>query len=113
MTTHYFLVTEIFCNNAGNLNSGIRSCKVTNVDRRKLIAYLDGLGLNESKINAIEKEIRDGGQYGKQERSELSWSVGTFFFSTQKAEKPINLVLRLRNLVQAGVATVLFQGSYR
>ncbi|WP_318311001.1 hypothetical protein [Flagellimonas crocea] len=99
-TDFYALVTSIFSDEANTFTT----CNITFVNRNKLIQHLDRSGLNQSyleKLIATKKGIN-----GKLHLDKLNEkSEGYLFFSTKnKAEKPINLVLKLDYLKNIGVA---------
>ncbi len=99
-TQFYALVTNIFSDE----KDVFTSCNITFVNREKLLAHLSTLGLTKKflgELTLVHKNL-----HGKLELKELNpKKEGYLFFSTQnKAEKPINLILRLDYLVRIGVA---------
>lgn len=102
-TTHYFLITGIHVSN-DNIKNGVQKCIITSINREKLILHLHDLGLTKVKLESYDTEIR---QKKKPEYKtsipEIPIKYGNLFFSTQKAEKPINLVLKLDYLIKNGI----------
>ncbi|MEW2920618.1 hypothetical protein AB1A65_04060 [Muricauda sp. ANG21] len=99
--THFYaLVTSIFSDEK-NL---FTFCNITFVNREKLIQHLTGLGLHQERFQEIA--IKHKGHHGKLGLEKLHpWHEGYLFFSTQnKAEQPINLILKLDYLIAIGVA---------
>lgn len=99
--THFYaLVTSIFSDE----EKMFTSCNITFVNRKKLIGHLVDLNLTEEHFTKV---IRNNAQTnGKLILESLHpKKEGFLFFSTSnKVEKPINLVLRLEFLVEIGVA---------
>lgn len=99
--THFYaLVTSIFSDE----EKMFTSCNITFVNRKKLIGHLENLRLTEEHLTKV---IRNNAQTnGKLILESLHpKKEGFLFFSTSnKAEKPINLVLRLEFLVEIGIA---------
>lgn len=104
VTDRYFTITAITCNEYYKPESGFKSCKITSVDRVKLIQLLESRGLTYERIVEINQEIRKGTAEGKIPVNELNHSEGNFHYSTQKVERPINIVLKLQFLIDSGVA---------
>jgi hypothetical protein len=107
-TTHYFLVTGIHAVDKNDLKKGFKSCKITSINRFKLIEYLKNIGLTSKKLNTYEMDIRREDKYGKLQISELNSKEGCLFFSPQLAEKPINLQLRLAFLIDKKLGKRIF-----
>ena len=105
-TQKYFLITGIFLNNPEDINKGFKSCIITSVDRNKLIKLLESRGLTHDKIQEMNLEIRSGLNENAIPIKELnSHSEGKFYFSkNNKAEQPINLVLKIDFLIKESVA---------
>ena len=100
-STHFYaLVTSIFSDEAGVFTS----CTITFVNRKKLIHHLKGLNLTEHHLDKLVREHKN--HDGKKVLEVLcSKKEGYLFFSTQnKAEKPVNLILKLDYLIQKGIA---------
>ncbi|MCR9263595.1 MAG: hypothetical protein NXH86_05520 [Flavobacteriaceae bacterium] len=99
--THFYaLVTSIFSDE----EKMFTSCNITFVNRKKLIGHLVDLNLTEEHLTKV---IRNNAQTnGKLILEKLHpKKEGFLFFSkSNKAEKPINLVLRLEFLIEIGVA---------
>ena len=86
--------------------SDIDSVTLTCVDRYLLLQYLTSKGLDESTINAYDTTIRASKSYNASTIKELDEvREGKIFFTEYLAEKPINLVLKIDNLVQHTVAS--------
>ena len=108
VTDFYFLVTSIYANDKTDLTKGFKSCKITSVDRKKLINHLASIKLTASKLFEYENRFRSGRKEGKNTISELTLNEGLIFFSTQKKEEPINLQLRLNYLISKGLAKQIY-----
>jgi hypothetical protein len=96
-TDFYALVTSIF------LDSGeYTSCKITLVNRKKLIKKLTSLDLNFYTL----KNYRTKNNHGRILLDKLNQkSEGYLFLSTKnKAERPLNLILKLDWLIKNKVA---------
>lgn len=109
-TNYYFLVTSILCKGP-RISSGIESVKIHSIDRLKLKQLLTDKGLTKSVIGRYDSEIRNRGKSGAIRIKELHHiDEGRFYFSKDnKAERPINLVMKLSFLVRAGVAKVIHE----
>ncbi|WP_420320898.1 hypothetical protein [Flagellimonas sp.] len=99
LTHFYALVTSIFSDEEGVYTS----CNITFVNRQKLISYLYKRGLTPSFLKAIVSENKD--MHGKLVLENLDPKTeGYLFFSKRnKAESPVNLILKLDFLVKIGV----------
>lgn len=99
--THFYaLITSIYSDEANIFTS----CNITFVNREKLIQHLDNLGLNQP---FFEKTISKNSEYhGKMVVAQLHHrKEGYLYFSTyNKAEKPVNLILKLDYLIKIRVA---------
>lgn len=99
--THFYaLVTSIYSDE----KDVFTSCNITWINREKLILRLHELGLNKNGLKQIclHHTEKNGKLIVKQldPRTE-----GYLFFSiTNKAEKPVNLILKLDFLEKIGVA---------
>jgi hypothetical protein len=104
-TDIYFLITGIFTVNK-SLTSGISKVTLTGVYRSRLLNFLASKGLTKSTVLDLAHGIRSSGIDGSSALSELNPSTeGKLFFSKKnKAEQPINLVLKLDFLISVGVA---------
>ncbi|WP_298793353.1 hypothetical protein [uncultured Allomuricauda sp.] len=102
--THFYaLATNIFSDEKGIYTS----CNVTFVNRQKLISYLIERGLT---LHLLQKTISaNKSLHGKLVMDNLDPKTeGYLFFSRKnKAENPINLVLRLEFLLKIGVGKQL------
>ncbi|HLT34409.1 MAG TPA: hypothetical protein VKZ98_11500 [Aquaticitalea sp.] len=109
-TDYYFLITDIRLGNGKqNLTEAkdIASVKITSVNRQKLIAHLDNIGLSKSRLIAYDLDLRTRKTFGKNPIPEFrNPKHGCLFFTQHLAEQPINLQLRLSYLLQKGVAKI-------
>ncbi|MBW8242589.1 hypothetical protein K1F50_07225 [Muricauda oceani] len=99
--THFYaLVTSIYSDDEDEFTS----CNITWVNREKLILRLDELGLNQDNLKKLSFQHREN--HGKLILEQLDpRNQGYLFFSRQnKAEKPVNLILKLDFLERLGVA---------
>lgn len=110
LTTHYFLVTGIYTKVENDLSKGFRSCIITSINRKKLLNYLELKGLSKERLLQYDTDLRDfENKKNKHKIEELdSKSEGLLYFSSQLAEQPINLQLRLKHLIKVGVAKPLY-----
>jgi hypothetical protein len=99
-TDFYALATAIYRDEPNRYNS----CKITWVNRKKLIAFLHHRNLSENILENYweNKKIAQG----KTEIKQLNHKTeGYLYFSSQnKAEKPINLILKLDFLIDNRIA---------
>ncbi|MDX1699016.1 MAG: hypothetical protein R3250_00290 [Melioribacteraceae bacterium] len=105
ITTHYFLVTAIYTNDENDLLKGFRSCKITSVNREKLLSELDLLGIDQDILTEYDRVFRKAKRTGKIPIKELDpRTEGALFLSPHLAERPMNLQLRLSFLekIKAG-----------
>lgn len=102
---YYFLVTSIFVNEANEFSK----CKITSVNRQKLLTLLEEKGLTSSVLEAYDRKFRADKENGKILIKELNARKEGYIFSSKsnKAEQPINLVLRLKYLISSGVGKVI------
>ena len=99
-TDFFFLITGIFLKNETlSCPDDIDRCKITSVNRKKLIAHLSDLGLTDAKLTAYDTELRKNNVFGRHPIKELDKKNGLLFFTEHLAEKPINLQLRLQYLL--------------
>lgn len=99
--THFYaLATSIF----SDVDKVFTSCNITFVNREKLILHLSTLGLTREFFEKLIQGHYD--LHGKLVLEKLCpKKEGLLYFSAQnKAEKPINLILRLSYLEKIGVA---------
>ena len=106
LTHKYFAITGIFCNTEKIPESGFKSCKITSVDRARLVNRLKSKGLDYERIMQINQEIRSGTTENRIAVNELDERTeGYFYYSKSgKAEQPINIVLKLDFLIQSEAA---------
>ncbi|RKR14824.1 hypothetical protein CLV91_0904 [Maribacter vaceletii] len=99
-TQFYALITAIYKDEPNKFTS----CKITLVNRKKLIALLKSKKITQDVLcNYLENEHKT---YGKIIIKELhNYREGYLYFSSKnKAESPLNLILKLDYLIQKGVA---------
>jgi len=110
ITSHYFLIVGIYAIDPTDLEKGFTKVKIISVDRTKLLVFLDSVGLNSSKLQAYNQNLRlSAGCERKTAIDELFMKTqGCLFYSEQLIEKPINLQLRLQFLIKNGLAKILF-----
>lgn len=99
-TDFYALVTAIYSDEPQRYTS----CKITMVNRANLLTFLKTKNLTQENLENYQKEVN--GKHGKFVLKELhSHSEGYLYSSTKnKAEKPLNLILKLDFLIENGVA---------
>lgn len=128
-TDYYFLITAIQV----NTHEAFTSCKITSVNRWKLIKKLDQLGLTydylAKQATILEKEatnfidikrqsmpVADAmSQLAKKRFSMgvngMQKSQGYLMHSPRYAEKPTNLILKLDYLRREGIAKEIYSGE--
>lgn len=108
LTDIYFLISSIRCKDTQDLST-ISACNLIIVDRKKLLAWLTTKELGLERIRELSNALREKASHGRIDTEKLNSSTeGYFYFSKEnKAEKPINLILRLDNLVELGMAVKL------
>lgn len=99
-TQFYALVTGIYSDE----DAVFTSSNITFVNREKLIRHLDNIGLSKNNFKQIITQNK--GKHGKLILEKLNAKTeGYLFYSLKnKAEKPINLILKLDFLIRIGVA---------
>lgn len=98
-TDFYSLITAIYSDEPNSYTS----CKITLVNRVKLLAFLNKRGLDKNIVVAKPKQHGKHVINGLREKDE-----GYLYFSkTNKAEQPINLILRLDFLIKNKLAKQL------
>lgn len=107
-THFYFLITSIKAENP-KLHD-YYDCKITSVNRLKLIRFLERINLNEQVLDNYQEAIRTGQhKKNKIEIKELDIKKeGCLFFSPQLSERSINLQLRLQFLIDVGIAKRIY-----
>ncbi len=96
-TDFYALITAIF------LDGGeYSSCKITLVNRKKLLKKLDALNFKNTRF----QDYRSANSHGKIVIDQLNPKGEGYLFlsSKNKSEQPLNLVLRLDWLLEANIA---------
>lgn len=111
-TDLYFLITGIMLKKGCDslrYPDDIKSLKITVVDRKLLIKYLNGRGLDKEFLYRMDNDLRKKGIYGKHTISGLnSKREGMLFFTEHLQEKPLNLQLRLSFLLESKVAKQIY-----
>ncbi len=102
-TQFYALVTSIFSDEVGLFTS----CSITFVNREKLIQHLKDVTISQSRLEkVVSKQTNHDGKMSLE--GLCPKKEGYLFFSTKnKAEKPVNLILKLDYLITIGVAKKL------
>lgn len=102
---YYFLVTNICVNEAQKFTK----CKVISVNRYKLLNLLTEKGLTNIVLANYDQQFRANDKNGKMPISELNAGTEGYIFCSKsnKAEQPINLVLRLQFLLDSGVGKLI------
>ncbi len=111
LTDIYFLISNIYTKQNSDLSSGLSRIKIIGIYREKLQSFLNQKGLNKLYLLSLEKQIRAGSIEGKIPIKELDGSnEGAMYFSKQhKNEQPINLVLKLKFLLDNSIAKILYE----
>jgi hypothetical protein len=108
LTQYYFLITGIFLKKSKTILStpdDIEKIKITSVNRQKLIGFLESKGLNKGKLLKYDSVIRENKTFGKNELAELNEKTeGLIYYTNHLSEKPINLQLRLKFLLDKELA---------
>lgn len=102
-TDFYALVTAIYEDEPAKYTS----CKVTFVNRSKLVSFLEAKGVSK---NSLMNYYQNGSvPHGKLEVQELDPRTAGYLYHSKnnKAEQPFNLVLKLDFLVTNRIAKVL------
>ncbi|XCF06426.1 hypothetical protein ABI125_00880 [Tamlana crocina] len=111
-TQFYFLVTAIFLKEGKSKLSAqndIASLKITSVNREKLISHLHKKGLSRNQLDAYDFDIRNTLSFGKNIIPELNEKrAGLIYYTKHLKERPINLQLRLRYLIDNNIAKVFY-----
>ncbi len=99
-TQFYALITAIYKDEPDKFTS----CKITFVNREKLIALLLSKNITlQALSNCVKRNTKKQGKITIKELD--SFTEGYLYFSsTNKAEKPLNLILKLDFLIENGVA---------
>ena len=83
----------------------IEKLKITSVNRTKLINHLDNIGLSRIKLGEYDNTLRTSESFGKNIIPELNEkNTGLLYFTEHLSEKPINLQLRLKYLIEQNIA---------
>ncbi len=99
-TDFYSLITAIYTDEPNIFTS----CKITLVNRLKLLAFLDDRKVTTERLKTYVKNSNI--IHGKLKLKELNDRTEGYLYvsSRNKAEQPINLILRLDFLLQNGLA---------
>ncbi|RZN82554.1 MAG: hypothetical protein EVB11_08105 [Winogradskyella sp.] len=110
LTTHYFLVTGIYAKDEKDLKKGFTSCIITSVNQKKLMNYLESKDLTKERLLQYDADLRDfEDSKSRNTIKELNPKTeGLLYFSSQLSEQPINLQLRLKNLIEMGIAKQIY-----
>lgn len=108
LTQYYFLITGVFLKKGKTILStpdDIEKIKITSVNRQKLIDFLESKGLSKGKLLKYDSDIRESKIFGKNELAELNEKTeGLIYYTNHLSEKPINLQLRLKVLLDKELA---------
>jgi hypothetical protein len=108
LTQYYFLKKGIFLKKGKTILStpdDIEKIKITSVNRQKLIDFLESKGLSKGKLLKYDSDIRESKTFGKNELVELNEKTeGLIYYTNHLSEKPINLQLRLKVLLDKELA---------
>lgn len=108
VTDYYFLITDIKIKTP-NIAGGFQNCSVTSVNVKKLRKYLEHIGLDWDMLNDLDAQIRNSGQEQNIPLRDLKEKEeGCLYFSVQKDEKPLNLKLYLKWLIDIQVAKRIY-----
>ncbi|MPS74540.1 MAG: hypothetical protein E2590_15515 [Chryseobacterium sp.] len=108
ITDHYFLITDIKVKTQ-NIEEGFKSCSITSVNANKLRTYLENIGLDWDTLNDLDAQIRNSDQEKNIPLRDLKEKEeGCLYFSVQKDEKPLNLKLYLKWLIEIRVAKKIY-----
>ena len=110
ITTHYFLIVNIYASDKTDLEKGFKRVKIISVNRTKLLAFLDGIGLTSTQLNGYNKKLRALENCKRKIAIDELFmkSQGCLYYSSQLHEKPINLQLRLNFLIENGLGKVIY-----
>ena len=99
-TEFYALITAIYEDSPNTYTS----CKITLVNRKKLLAFLASKGIRKELLETVIH--KHSGKSAKLALTQLdAKKEGYLYFSKlYKAEKPINLILKLDFLIRLGIA---------
>ncbi|WP_299113127.1 hypothetical protein [uncultured Winogradskyella sp.] len=110
LTTHYFLITGIYVMHKTDLSKGFKKCIITSVNCKKLLNHLELKNLSKKRLLQYDADLRDfEDKKLKNEIDELCPKTeGLLYFSPHLSEQPINLQLRLKYLIEIGVAKHIY-----
>ena len=110
ITTHYFLIVGIYAIDKSDLQKGFTKVKIISVDRTKLLIFLDNIGLTSTQLKAYNQKLRVSENCERKTAvDELFMNTqGCLFYSNQLDEKPINLQLRLKFLIENEIGKVIY-----
>ncbi|EAR02824.1 hypothetical protein [Maribacter sp. HTCC2170] len=99
-TDFYSLITAIYSDEPNKFTS----CKITFVNRENLVGFLEARSITQTYLEQFV--VKADKVHGKIKIPELdSKNEGYLFYSAQnKAEKPLNLILKLDFLIENGLA---------
>jgi hypothetical protein len=99
--TDFYALVKAICSDDPNTYT---SCKITLVNRKKLISFLENREITENSLKYFVKNAAE--KQGKVILKGLDPKAeGYLYFSSQnKVEKPINIILKLEFLIKNGLA---------
>lgn len=102
-TDFYALVTAIYEDEPAKYTS----CKVTFVNRSKLVAFLEAMGVTRNSL--FDYYQKGMVPHGKMEIQELNPRTAGYLYHSKnnKSEQPFNLILKLDYLLSNGIAKSL------
>lgn len=91
-----------------DLSKGILDATIIGIYREKLIRLLNTKGLTREKLIILDEQIRNKQKSGKIPITELnSKTEGNMYLTLHKNEQPINLVLKLKYLLENNIGKIL------
>ena len=99
-TDFYSLITSIYSDEPGVYTS----CKITFVNRSKLISFLATKGYTKNEFSTIQNIHKETHGVVVLERLDARTEGYLYCSSKNKSEKPVNLVLKIDFLIKIGVA---------
>jgi len=99
--THFYsLITAIYSDEPKKFTS----CKITFVNRERLVAFLESRNIDEKELEiCIAEHSKKQGKLTIDQLNDRKEGY-LYFSSNNKVEKPVNLILKLHFLEQNGVA---------
>lgn len=107
-TNIYFLITGIYLKNSKTIltcPNDIERLDIVAVQRQKLLEYLKSKNITIKTLREYQHDMRQNNKFRAYPIKELDeYKEGKLFFTEFLAEKPINLVLKIDNLIEQGIA---------